>query len=48
MILFSKKYVGVFMRKRVLKSVVQVIPVFIIGGILSVISLYTNNQFLKN
>ncbi|WP_432204617.1 fructose-specific PTS transporter subunit EIIC [Cetobacterium somerae] len=36
------------MRKRVLKSIVQIIPVFIIGGILSVISLYTSNQFLKD
>lgn len=36
------------MRKRVLKSIIQVIPVFIIGGILSVISLYTDNQFLKD
>ncbi|MGL4633117.1 MAG: hypothetical protein ACRCUO_01210, partial [Cetobacterium sp.] len=36
------------MRKRILKSIIQVIPVFIIGGILSVISLYTDNQFLKD
>ncbi|WP_293721441.1 PTS fructose transporter subunit IIC [uncultured Cetobacterium sp.] len=35
------------MRKRVLKSIVQIIPIFIVAGILSVISLYSDNHFIK-
>lgn len=48
MILLNKIVGGsFFMRKRLFKSIVQIIPVFIIGGILSVLSLYTDSDFLK-
>ena len=46
MILFNRMGV-IFMRKILIKSIIQAIPAVIIGGIMSIISLYTQIEFLR-